>query len=225
LRENIVDFAISNSPKTVMYVNANGINLAQRDNKFIDILNFADCLHSDGWGVVWASRILGAPLREKIVVTDFFIDFCEELSRRKISMYFLGGRPGVSKKAKEKLQQKIPSLIILGEYHGYFDIGDDEMIIDEINNCKPNILVIGMGTPRQEKWLYCNRHRLKVSLCWSVGGLFDFVSGDIKRAPIWMLNCHLEWLFRLLQEPGRFWKRYMVGNLIFAYRVFKKMII
>lgn len=128
---------------------------------------------------------------------------------------------GSTEKVKEKLQQKIPSLNIVGEYHGYFDKENNKEIVNKINNCRPNILLVGMGTPKQEEWIYQNHYHLNVSLCWAVGGLFDFISGKIKRAPLWMLHCHLEWLYRLCQEPKRLWKRYIVGNLKFIYRVLK----
>lgn len=220
-KEDIIDFATSKRPKTIMYANANNINITQKDKGYQEIINSADILHSDGWGIVWASKFLGTPLKEKIVVTDFFVDFCEELAKKKIRLYLLGGKPGVTEKAKEKLQQKIPSLNIVGEHHGYFYREDDKEIVNKINNCRPNILLVGMGTPKQEEWTYYNRNRLNVSLCWAVGGLFDFISGRIKRAPLWMLHCHLEWLGRLYQEPKRLWRRYLIGNSVFIFRVLK----
>ena len=161
------------------------------------------------------------PLIEKIVVTDLFIDFCEELAKMRLSIYFLGSKPGVALEAKTKLQQIIPSLNIVGVGHGYFDEENEQEVVDEINNCRPDILVVGMGTPKQEAWIYYNRKRLNVPLCWSVGGLFDLISGRIKRAPIWMRKYHLEWLNRLLQEPRRFWKRYLLGNPLFFIRILK----
>lgn len=82
-------------------------------------------------------------------------------------------------------------------------------------------MIVGMGTPKQEKWIYCNRQRLNISLCWAVGGLFNLVSGNIKRAPLWMLRCHSEWLYRLYQEPKRLWRRYIIGNSIFVYMVLR----
>jgi N-acetylglucosaminyldiphosphoundecaprenol N-acetyl-beta-D-mannosaminyltransferase len=136
-------------------------------------------------------------------------------------MYFLGGKPGVAQKARQKLQARIPALTITGECQGYFDIGAEERIIEKINNAKPDILVVGMGTSKQEKWIYRNRHRLNVPLCWAVGAVFDFISVRIERAPYWMRKINLEWLYRLYREPKRLWKRYLLGNPIFIFRVLK----
>lgn len=221
LKARIIDFATSHKQRIILYANVNSINLAQKDNEFRNILNSADLLHCDGWGVVWGSRVLKVPLKEKIVVTDFFVKFCEELAERKVSLYFLGGKVGAVEKAKEKLQQEIPLLHVAGLSHGYFDEKDEARIVNDINNSRADILVVGMGTPKQEGWIYRNQHRLNVSLCWAVGGLFDFISGGIKRAPSWMLHCHLEWLYRLFREPKRLWRRYLEGNMIFVYRILK----
>jgi len=221
LEAGIMDFAASKGVKVVMYANANSINLAKRDVKFREILNSADILHSDGWGVIWASRFFKTPLKEKIVVTDFFVDFCEKLAKRGLNIYLLGGKPGVAEKAKARLRQAAPSLNIVGENHGYFDEKHDKELVNKINDSRPDILIVGMGTSRQEKWIYRNRHHLQASLCWAVGGLLDFISGEIKRAPAWMCNTNLEWLYRLYREPQRLWKRYLMGNLIFTLRVAK----
>ncbi len=220
-KNDIIDSVISGIPKVIMYTNANSVNLAQADKRFKEILNSADILQPDGWGVIWASRFLRTPLKEKIVVTDFFIDFCRRLAQKDISLYLLGGRTGVAKQAKEKLEQMIPGLRVRGERHGYFDAHENNRIIDEINRSKADILLVGMETPRQEKWIYDNRLYLTAKACWAVGGLLDFISGRIKRAPQRMLDHHLEWLYRLGREPLRLWKRYLLGSPLFVCRVLK----
>lgn len=217
LQENISEL----KTKTVMYVNANSINIAQKDREYKEILNSADIVYPDGQGVIWAARVFGYRLKERMTAADFFYQVCKKISKKKIKLYLLGSHPGIAKKVKERLKQNIPLLNVIGTHHGYFDKEEEKRIVGEINNLKPDILVVGMGTPKQEEWIYYNRHCLSVSLCWAVGGLFDFISGKIKRAPRWMLHCHLEWLSRLLQEPKRLWKRHTVGNLIFVYRVLK----
>jgi exopolysaccharide biosynthesis WecB/TagA/CpsF family protein len=221
LRAQIMDFAVVGKAKIVLYVNANSINLAVKDANFRKMLNSADILHADGWGVILASHMVKGQLKERIVITDFFVDFCEELSKEKMSLYLLGGQPGIAEQAKLRLQQGNPALNIVGQSHGYFKPEDNEKVIAEINNCRPDILIVGMGTPKQEKWIYDNRNRLNVPLCWAVGGLFDFISGNLKRAPKLLCDWHLEWLFRLLQEPKRLWKRYLISSPLFLIRVFR----
>jgi N-acetylglucosaminyldiphosphoundecaprenol N-acetyl-beta-D-mannosaminyltransferase len=221
LQQDILSCAASAETKTIMYVNAHSINLTRKEKQYRDLFNSADILHPDGWGIFWASCVLKTPLKEGIVVTNFFIDCCKELAKRKISIYLLGGAPGVAEKAKEELRGKIPELNVVGAACGYFKKEEESGLVAAINRSRPDILIMGMGTPLQEEWICRNKHRLDVSLCWAVGGLFDFISGRIKRAPRWLREIHLEWLYRLNQEPARLWKRYILGNPLFVLRVIK----
>lgn len=224
LKEDIIDFATSEVPKTIMYANANSINIAQKNREYKNIINTADIVYPDGQGVVWASRVFGNYLKERMTAADFFYQLCRKIAKKEIKLYLLGSQPGITEEVKKRLAQTFPLLNIVGTYHGYFDKEEEEGIIDTINNCRPNILLVGMGTPKQEEWIYYNRYRLNVSLCWAVGGLFDFISGKIKRAPLWMVHCHLEWLYRLCQEPKRLWRRYLIGNLIFVFLILKEFL-
>jgi N-acetylglucosaminyldiphosphoundecaprenol N-acetyl-beta-D-mannosaminyltransferase len=109
-------------------------------------------------------------------------------------------------------------LAIVGSRDGFFDEAEEDAV-REINKLKPNILMVGMGTPKQEKWIYNHLNELDVNLCWGVGAAFEWLSGYRKRAPRWMVECGFEWLYRLYQQPKRLWKRYLVGNLVFIYHV------
>jgi len=221
LKQSILTYAASEVVKTIMYVNANSVNLAHSEKKYRDFFNSANILHPDGWGIIWASRFLKTPLPEVIVVTDFFMDCCQELAKKKISIYLWGGEEGVAEKARNELIKQNPALNVVGASCGYFKKEEEDGLIEAINRSQPDILIIGMGTPRQEEWIYRNKYRLDVSLCWAVGGLLDFISGRRKRAPRWMRKLNLEWLCRLYQEPSRLWKRYLLGNLLFVVRVIK----
>jgi N-acetylglucosaminyldiphosphoundecaprenol N-acetyl-beta-D-mannosaminyltransferase len=221
LKNRILGILTSKNRGYIIYANVNSINLAGSDPELRNILNSSGILYPDGYGVMLASKILGNTFREKITSTDFFINFCEELAGKNISMYFLGGKPGVAQKARQKLQASIPALTITGECHGYFDTEAEEKIIEKINDARPDILVVGMGTPKQEKWIYHNRHRLNVPVCWAVGAVFDFISVSIARAPCWLRKINLEWLYRLSREPKRLWRRYLLGNPLFVFRVVK----
>jgi N-acetylglucosaminyldiphosphoundecaprenol N-acetyl-beta-D-mannosaminyltransferase len=135
-------------------------------------------------------------------------------------MFLLGAKPGVAEKMKKNLEQKYNEIIISGVQDGYFDrqTGNDE-VIEKINNSGAKILLVAFGAPNQEKWIYTNLQKLDVHAAIGVGGLFDFYSGNMPRAPKWMRELGIEWVFRLIKEPGRMWRRYIIGNPLFLQRV------
>jgi N-acetylglucosaminyldiphosphoundecaprenol N-acetyl-beta-D-mannosaminyltransferase len=142
---------------------------------------------------------------------------------RDHSLFLLGARPGVADKAAANLRERFPGLRIVGTHHGYFDKApgspENEAVIREINAASPNILIVGFGMPLQERWLMDNWDRIEVNVALTGGAVFDYVSGELPRAPRWMTDHGFEWLGRLIIEPGRLWKRYLVGNPIFILRV------
>ena len=147
---------------------------------------------------------------------------CSLAEENKFSIFLLGGKPGIPEKMRENLLLKYPDLNIVGVHHGFFDRETEEgYIIDEINKASADILLVAFGAPTQEKWIYNHRKQLKPQILMGVGGLFDFFSGNIPRAPKWMREMGFEWIFRLLQEPKRMWKRYIIGNPVFIFRVFR----
>jgi N-acetylglucosaminyldiphosphoundecaprenol N-acetyl-beta-D-mannosaminyltransferase len=168
--------------------------------------------------VAWASRFLGKSIARAHTL-DFFDTLLEIAIVKNISFYLLGGKEEIIRKTVDNLKKKFPALNLVGFHHGYF--AKEEMIIKEINLLKPDILIVGMGIPLQEKWFYKYRETLDIHLCWAVGSVFDILSGFYKRAPQWMINSGLEWTYRLIQEPGRLWRRYLFGNLVFIYHVLK----
>jgi N-acetylglucosaminyldiphosphoundecaprenol N-acetyl-beta-D-mannosaminyltransferase len=222
--QKILKFALAGRRKIITYLNAHCVNVAFADQDYKKILNSADIVHADGMSIVWTSRLLGKPLPGKIYAPDFFNRLIEESIRHNISFYFLGGRAGIVRKAVENLRKTFPSAEIKGSHNGYLDYEEERKVINEINKLKPNILIIGMGVPKQEKWVYAHLNELNVNLCWMVGAL-DNLSGALKRPPKWMSDICLAWLFRLLQEPKRLWKRYLIGNPVFIYNVLKFMFI
>lgn len=224
--ERIVGYALEGKRKFITYLNAHCANIACVDQEYRLILNKADFVYAEGQGVVWASRFLGTPLPQRVNILDFFDKLSQELSIRKITIFLLGGKRGVAKKVEEVLKKK--GLIIVGSREGFFTKDDEEGIVREINALCPDILIVGMGSPKQEKWIYSYLNELDVHLCWAVGAAFDWLSGHRKRAPKWMIRCGLEWLHRLCQEPKRLYKRYLFGNFLFIYHFlrfkFKKKI-
>lgn len=213
-------FVRSREKHTVHYANVYCVNLARRDEEFRNILNRADLVYCDGYGVVLGARILGARIPGRMTGADWIHDlsaFCQESG---YSIYLLGSRPDVSRKAALRLEELYPSLEIAGTHHGY--LTDEKTVhgaIRDINSRMPDIVLVGMGSPTQEKFIDRYREQIETPVCWSVGALFDFVSEVVPRAPEWMLNNGLEWLFRLLYEPGRMWNRYLVGNTSFLLKI------
>jgi len=205
----------------ICYVNAANYNLAARDRRYAELLRSADLVYADGQAVVWASRFLGRPLPERVNAGDFFDRFAAACARERLKLYLLGSRPGIADRAAAELAARTSGLEIAGTHHGYFDESESGRIVSEINRARPDILVVGMGAPRQEKWVAENFDRLDVAVAWCVGALFEYLSGTRRRAPLWMRKAGLEWAFRLALEPRRLWKRYLLGNWAFAWRVWK----
>lgn len=203
----------------VGYVNAANFNLAAQNERFAEALKSADLVHADGQSVVWASRWLRSPLPERVNAGDFFVRFCERCARDGLRLYFLGSREAVAEKAADRLRSRVPGLDIAGTHHGHFDPGNSDDIVEQINRAAPDILLVGMGAPRQDLWVAEHTSKLDVGAAWCVGALFEYFSDTRRRAPVWMRRAGLEWLFRLCLEPGRLWRRYILGNPQFVWRV------
>jgi len=204
----------------VAYVNADCLNRTVFDRRYRAILHEADVVYADGMGVVWASQLTTRPLPERITLGDVLPEVCRLAVERRLRLFFLGAAPGVAERAAQQLQTRFPSLSIVGTHHGYFSAHESAAVIDAINEAQPHLLLVGMGVPRQEKWLWQHREQLRVPILWGVGALFDYYAGRVRRAPRWMGRVGLEWLFRLAVEPRRLWRRYVLGNLFFLLRAF-----
>lgn len=174
------------------------IMAAQEDAALMEALNTADMLLPDGIGVVIASKILDTPLPERVPGFDFA---CRLLESGR-SFYLFGAKPGVAEEAARRLREKDPEINIVGTHHGYFD--DDSDIIKDINEKKPDVLLVCLGAPKQERWIASRRTELEAKLMLGVGGTLDVLAGVVKRAPVFWQKVHLEWLYRALKEPSRF---------------------
>ncbi len=216
----VEEFIQSGDKRTVLYANVYCVNVAGVDREYRRILNLADLVYCDGYGVVLGARIIGGHIPERMTGADWIFDlgnFCQE---KGYSLFLLGSRPGVPEKTASRLRDLYPSLKISGVHHGYLTDEDEiARAIETVNSKRPDILLVGMGSPIQEKFIFHNRERIDAPVCWAVGALFDFTAGVVPRAPRWMLDNGLEWLFRLIYEPGRMWNRYLVGNTRFLARV------
>jgi len=208
------DHARDGRTRVVAYANVHVLNTACRDERLRTFLNHADLCYCDGNGVVLGARWLGQHLPERMTGADWIWDLaaiCE--GRRKI--FWLGGRPGVAAMAALKLRERFPRLRVDTE-HGFHDHYGS--VVRRVNESGAHVLLVGMGTPVQEHWLSRHLPALRVPVAWVTGATADFVSGAVSRGPAW-LHQDYEWLARLVTEPRRLWKRYLLGNAAFALRV------
>ena len=223
LLERILFFASTpHRQRKVMYVNADCMVLAQKNPRYMDVLNGADLVYPDGAGVVLGARLLGLRLAGRSTAADFMPEFAKHFARAGLRLFLLGARPGVAKAAAKALKSQAPNLLIAGTHHGYFKKEETRGVIQQINASKADILLVGFGAPFQEFWIEENAGQLTPTILWGVGGLFDFLSGRTPRGPRWMLDHGLEWLCRLAVEPRRLWRRYLIGNLLFLWITLKQ---
>lgn len=197
-------FKDDNKTRMIFTPNPEIVMAAYRHKGFLNILKKADLIIPDGIGVVIASKITGQPLKERVAGYDLVQGVFRKIRSTNKTVYFFGGAPGVAEKAKEKMEQTYKGLNIVGVHDGYFDDNEEKIIIEQINELQPDLLLVGIGFPKQEKWIYDNKDKLNVKLCIGVGGSFDVMSGNIKRAPEFFRKLGLEWFYRLITQPSRF---------------------
>ncbi|MFZ5949936.1 MAG: WecB/TagA/CpsF family glycosyltransferase [Candidatus Rifleibacteriota bacterium] len=217
--DSIVSMFSEKQRQQICFINADCANLAWNDAGYMSILHKTTMNLADGIGLKIAGRMTGRQIRQNVNGTDLFPRLASVMAEKRRSIFFLGARPEVNQALIETMREKFPGLVIAGGQHGYFKPEEENEIIERINRLNPDLLLVAFGAPRQEKWIAANLDRLKVKVAMGVGGLFDFYSGRINRAPIWMREIGMEWFYRFWQEPQRMWKRYFVGNLVFLYRV------
>ena len=211
-------------PRQMAFVNPDCLNIAWTQLDYRRVLCAAQRVLPDGIGIHIGCRMRGEMLRENVNGTDLFPLLCEAAAGAGRSLYLLGARPGVAAAVAATMRRRFPSLVIAGTRDGYFDDAEEPAIIEAINASGADILLVAFGAPRQDLWIAGHLGRLRVQVAFGVGGLFDFYSERIRRAPVWMRELGLEWVFRLLQEPGRMWRRYVVGNPLFLFRVWRQML-
>jgi N-acetylglucosaminyldiphosphoundecaprenol N-acetyl-beta-D-mannosaminyltransferase len=218
------DQCTMNRELTISYANAHTLNVAYQDVQYREILKSADLVYCDGGGVVLGARLLGEYLPARMTGADWIYPLARICAEESVSLYLLGSKTGVAEMAATRLQALYPGLPIAGTHEGYVASSVDRSlrVIADVNRAAPDILLVGMGAPLQEKWLAIYRERIQVPVCWAVGALFDFVAGVVPRAPRWMLDHSMEWLFRLMMEPQRLGQRYLWGNPLFVYRVLRQ---
>ncbi|WP_312202342.1 WecB/TagA/CpsF family glycosyltransferase [Anaerospora hongkongensis] len=191
------------SPHLIATANAEMVMLAQQDNELSNILQHASLVVPDGAGVVWAARYQGNEVRERVAGFDLTQRLLAEAAIKGYRVYFFGAGPGIAEQAKQTAEARYPGIHIVKTRDGYFTEADEAEIIEDIVSMQPHILLAALGVPKQEKWLMRNLNKLQVPVAIGVGGTLDVMAGTVKRAPLWMQQANLEWLYRLLKQPQR----------------------
>jgi len=217
-------FVTSRKPHIICTPNVDYIIQAQRDKELRDIINSADLAVSDGMGVVCASRLLGTPLFMNVGGRRVVPEMCRLASLRGFRVYLLGARPGIAQRAADRLRQDHPGLQISGIEHGYFSLEEECNIVESVRKSHSDMLILAMGTPKQEKWMYHHKLELEVPVIIGVGSTLDRISGAVSVPPKWVTDFGLEWLYRIFQEPRRLGKRYLINDPIFFWWVLKQRI-
>jgi N-acetylglucosaminyldiphosphoundecaprenol N-acetyl-beta-D-mannosaminyltransferase len=213
-------------PVSVFFVNAHTLNLAASDPSYRDVLNTADFVFGDGTGVRWAARLQGVRVLENLVGTDFTPALFQQTADRGHSYFMLGADQKTIPVAADYARRTFPGWKQAGYRHGYVaDEAENAAAIAAINAAGPDVLLVGMGNPLQERWIQQNLPLLKVPVCLGIGGLFDYWAGNVSRAPRWLRRLGHEWLWRLYQQPREKARRYLVGNPLFLARVLRERLI
>ena len=219
--EWILARARAGAPTLAAFVNPDCLNIAYENEAYRAVLRAAACVWPDGIGLRLGARLLGVALRANVNGTALFPRLCARLAETGQSLFLLGARPGIAAAAAESMQARCPGLRVAGVRDGYFGEDETAAVVAEVNASGADILLVALGAPRQELWLAAQHGQLHAPVRIGVGGLFDYYSGRIPRAPQWMREIGLEWVWRLAQEPGRLWRRYLVGNPRFLFRVWR----
>jgi N-acetylglucosaminyldiphosphoundecaprenol N-acetyl-beta-D-mannosaminyltransferase len=207
--------------RQICTVNPEFIIDANRDQKFADALRRADLRVPDGVGVLWAARLLGAPLRQRVTGSDGIYQICERAAREGWRVFLLGAGPGVAERAAQLLMARYSGLQVVGTYAGSTTDAEWPAIQGRLAAARPDILFVAYGHPRQDLWIDAHRHELPVKVALGIGGALDFVAGVAQRAPLWVRRLGLEWLHRLIRQPWR-WRR-MAKLPVFALRVARQV--
>lgn len=207
----------------ISHINVHGLNIAAREPRFKQALNEANYLFCDGHGIMLAARCLGGDIPEKITYADWLPKLARYCADHSLSLFLLGGKPGIAETAAKRLKAIAEGLEVVGVHHGYFDktVGAEANgeVIRKINETRPHILVVCFGMPRQEYWLQENWDQIQANVALTAGAALDYIAGALRRPPAWLTDNGFEWLGRLLIEPRRLWQRYTVGNVVFGVRL------
>ncbi|SRR5579884_2048468 len=214
--ERIRGFLRSGSPHHVMTVNLDFLSIAQRDSEFRQTLNGADLAVADGMPLVWASRLKGQPLAQRLTGVELVGESCRLAAEMGRGVFLLGAAPGVADRAARRLEADYPGLRVVGTHSPPYrplTAQEDQALVRMIREAAPGCLFVAFGAPRQDLWIRAHLDALQVPVAMGVGCVLDLLAGTARRAPRWMQHTGLEWSYRLIQEPGRLWRRYILDDM------------
>lgn len=214
----------SSKSRTLITLNAALLMMMKSNAALAHACNAGDIIVADGMPIVWSTRLLGTPLVDRVAGVDLMQKLLERGSEERISVYFLGAKQEVIDTLLDLCRKRYPGLKIAGARNGYFSEDEHNEVVHEIASTKPDILFIGMPTPFKEIWGEKYRDQLGAKVIFGVGGSFDVIGGYVKRAPVWMQNIGMEWFWRLMMEPRKMWKRYLVTNTQFLATLGKEFV-
>jgi N-acetylglucosaminyldiphosphoundecaprenol N-acetyl-beta-D-mannosaminyltransferase len=227
LGEYIKKAVVKKDPQYIVTCNVDHLIQLRKDKEFKEVYDNADIITADGMPIVMGSKLLKKPLKEKVSGADIFNELGRNFEQNQYKIFFLGAAEGIAQTAANNLKKKYPDLKIVGTYSPPYNFINDkeenEKIINLIKGTEPDILLVGLGAPKQEKWIYKYHEHCNVPVSIGVGATFDFISGNIKRAPSLFQKTGLEWCWRLMQEPKRLWKRYLVDDTKFLLLLLKEI--
>jgi N-acetylglucosaminyldiphosphoundecaprenol N-acetyl-beta-D-mannosaminyltransferase len=200
-------------------VNAAKLVKLERDPDLARAVAACDLVIADGMSVVWAARLLAGVRLWRVAGIDLMEALLDRAALKGYRVYFLGARSDTLRGMLEVLRATHPRLVVAGFHHGYFTREEEPRLVEAIRESRADLLFVALGTPAKELWVDRNAARAGVPVCMGVGGSFDVLSGAVKRAPRWLQDAGLEWLFRLAQEPRRLWRRYLTTGAVFVWEV------
>jgi N-acetylglucosaminyldiphosphoundecaprenol N-acetyl-beta-D-mannosaminyltransferase len=212
--------------ETAQHMSLNAAKLLKRDRDEVlrEAIDQCELITADGQAVVWAGRVLGVPLPERVTGIDLMAALLLLAEERGYGIFLLGARESVSAEAAEVIRRRHPEIRIVGRHHGYYPADAEPEVVAEIAAARPSILLVALETPAKELFLARHRGSLEIPFVMGVGGAFDVLAGVRRRAPRWMQRAGLEWLFRLAQDPRRLARRYVVGNTQFIWLVLRTLV-
>ena len=199
-------------------INGHALNLTYESSWLKDFYHHAILNCSEGFGVVIAAFLSGVKIPKRIVWAEWAYELLQMLEKNDYSLFLLGSIDEVEEKAVEHLCTLYPKLRIIGKLNGYFDISQNDFVIETINRAKPDVVFVALGMPKQEEWIYRNINELNAKIFFPIGALLDYISGMKKRCPNWMSRMGIEWVYRLCTEPKKVWRRYLIGNPLLIWR-------
>jgi N-acetylglucosaminyldiphosphoundecaprenol N-acetyl-beta-D-mannosaminyltransferase len=217
--QTVLGWLNNEDSKQICFVNADCVNIAVKNKAYLGVLRNADLCLADGIGVKLAGKVLSQHIAQNLCGTDMFPLICERISNKDVKLFLLGARLEAVEGAVRWISAHYPNVKVCGYYHGYFQPDEESEIIQLIKESRADLLLVALGVPKQDMWIHEHLNETGVRVAMGVGGLFDFYSGRIPRAPLWMREIGMEWLYRLIQEPRRLWKRYLIGNGLFLWRI------